>query len=101
MSILDSHFLNWNILLNAETDFENIGEGMRKKKKNLVLEMLASCYLLKFSKSTLSETSESSRFRKKSTRLEYNVHDVFGNLFSRKSDASPTLAALWIMETID
>ena len=32
MSILDSHFLNWNILLNAETDFENIGEGMRKKK---------------------------------------------------------------------
>ena len=99
MSILDLHFLNWNILLNAETDFENIGEGMRKK--NVILEMLASCYLLKFSKSTLSETSESSRFRKKSTRLEYNVHDVFGNLFSRNPDASPTLAALWIMETID
>lgn len=99
MSILNLHFLNWNILLNAETDFENIGEGMRKK--NLILEMLASCYLLKFSKSTLSETSESSRFRKKSTRLEYNVHDVFGNLFSRNPDASPTLAALWIMETID
>lgn len=35
MSILDSHFLNYNILLNAETDFENIGEGMRKKKKIL------------------------------------------------------------------
>ena len=99
MSILDLHFLNWNILLNAETDFENIGEGMRKK--NFILEMLASCYHLKFSKSTLSETSESSRFRKKSTRLEYNVHDVFGNLFSRNPDASPTLAALWIMETID